>query len=180
MPRKPRPFPAAGVFAFRGPGLFPGPWREGQARARNVAQPSCGTKPPRFKYTNLALGFYASDGPARGPKGEVSPLKHAVFVGKCLRNKLPAPAAPAPALRRCRHPKQPGPRAPPGPPWGVDRGSVQIPRMDNPPAHTARVWTALRVRGLTTLRLTPSAWTTRCVDHTPVAPLGSDSGRRNG
>lgn len=45
------------------------------------------------------------------------------------------------------------------------------PRMDNSPDHTSSVWTALRVRELTTLRLTPSVWTKQSFDHTAVALL---------
>lgn len=37
--------------------------------------------------------------------------------------------------------------APPGPPNSLHK----LDRMDKPPAHTTRAWTALRVRGLTTL-----------------------------
>ena len=41
---------------------------------------------------------------------------------------------------------------PPRPPLpALARRPVKIPRVDNLPAHTARAWTALRVRTLTTL-----------------------------
>lgn len=80
------------------------------------------------------------------------------FVSGSLpsRRVLPASGDPsgAPVLNLCTVPR-------PQKASGITRYHelVMHPRMDNSPDHTTSVWTALRVRELTTLRLTPYVWT---------------------
>lgn len=47
---------------------------------------------------------------------------------------------------------------------------MPIPRMDNSPVHTTRVWTALRVRELPKLDTDALRWTSLRLAHSPVAP----------